>query len=196
MNGKRLSIIFISIIALAGVGFLIAYFSQRAKTGIPVDTGQIEQGKEGVTPTVNLTPQKGVLRTGSSTWQLDEQYEVTVEYDQLPSRVPVAYTLQILYDPSVLRIDDIEVGNLWTGSNVLEEKINKETGVAMFSAGQGFEDKITNNKLLATLKVTVLKADEENTETSIRLGPESATASDGKNLIKLEIPSVVIKLSK
>ncbi|OGM21266.1 hypothetical protein A2863_00295 [Candidatus Woesebacteria bacterium RIFCSPHIGHO2_01_FULL_38_9b] len=195
MNGKRISVILITILALAGVGFLIALYSQKSKSDLTVEKPPQSTGEQ-VSPTTNLTPNRGTLRTSSTTWEIDKQYEVEVTFDKLPNPAPVAFTLQLLYEPTVLRVDDVEIGNLWTGANVLEEKINNDTGVVMFSAGQGFEDEVTQNKTLAKLKVTVISADENNIETSLRVGPESATASDGKNLIKLDIPSVVIKLSK
>ncbi|KKQ41813.1 MAG: hypothetical protein US60_C0029G0013 [Microgenomates group bacterium GW2011_GWC1_37_8] len=195
MNGKGISVILITILALAGVGFLIALYTQKSKSNLTVEKPS-QSTAEQVSPTTSLTPNKGTLRTNSTTWEVDKQYEVEVTFDKLPNPAPIAFTLQILYEPTVLRVDDVEIGSLWTGSNVLEEKINNDTGVVMFSAGQGFEDEVTQNKVLAKLKITAIEFDENSPETSIRIGPESATASDGKNLIKLEVPSVVVKLSK
>jgi len=108
----------------------------------------------------------------------NKQSEMKIVFEKLPEPPPTAATLHLTYDPKVIKIDDISEGDLWTGVNVLERKIDNEKGDLKFSLGQGFEDKVTGKTTLAVLKITAVG---NNISSSIKIEEDSAIASVGIN---------------
>lgn len=195
MNGKRSLILIFGTLAILGVVLLVTNLLTRQKTA-PEEPSHaqvvVPSDKEEETK-----PNTAQFRTSTYQWQAQKQYEVEVSFDTQPTPYPTAFTLQLLYDPKILRVDEVSLGNLWTGANILQNKVDNEKGEVIFSAGQDFQDQVTNQLLLATLKVTVVNTDPKITQATIEIGPESGTASVGvDHLIDLEIPPIILNLEK
>jgi hypothetical protein len=120
------------------------------------------------------------IGTREDKWQINRQNEIVVDFSQIPKSLPNAVTLQILYDPLVLRIDKAEPGDLWEGTNVLQESIDNGKGEALFSFGRGFDKQFTGNLNILNLKATLISAVSE-TGLLVKLGPESYYASTETN---------------
>ena len=196
MNGKRSLILIFAAVALLGVVLLVTTLLNRTKTA-PEQLSLAQEKSTDQKTTETASSNTAQFRTSTLEWQAQKQYEVEVTFDTPPNPAPTAFTLHLLFDPDILRVDGIEIGNLWTGANILQNSIDNETGEVMYSAGQGFQDDVTNQTLIATVKVTAINTNPDINQTTLKIGPEAATASVGiDHLINLEIPQITLDLKQ
>jgi hypothetical protein len=153
--------------------------SDTANEQLPVD----EIVSEGITVE---------MRSSLSVWQKNTVNEIEILFASMPTPPPNALTLQVLYDPSVVRIDDINPGNLWGEVNVLQKSIDNTKGEVVVSMGQGFDSQFTGELSLLTLNALLLN--DTDADVVISLGPESASASTGiGELIPVSANDIIIR---
>ena len=134
------------------------------------------------------------LRLSSVEWMKDSEYDIEVVFNSIPTPAPNALTLQVLFDPNVIMINEVMSGNLWDETNMLQKNINNETGEVLTSIGQGFDTKLTGNLTAITLKATAL-GNADVKQTVVRLGPDSVQASTGvEELIGISESSITINI--
>jgi hypothetical protein len=189
MNGKKLTTTIIAVLLIVVVALVVLKLPGRNKDQTSSDQQTTSMNEDSM-----MTESQVVeLMASSAEWMANNQYEFEVAYNALPDPIPAAETLQFTYDPAVIQVDDVEEGNLWTNTNVLQKDIDNDVGTVVYSAGQGFDADTTGNKVLATVKVTVLGSASGNTE--IMLGPDSAVAAVGvDHLIPLNETSISINV--
>ena len=107
-----------------------------------------------------------------------QQHTSILSFTSLPEPTPTAFTLILTFDPSILQVDNIEPGNLWSGENVLQKDIDNERGVVLFSVGQGFNDEITGESQIAKITFT-----SESADTQIEIDPKSVYTSVKEKLL-------------
>jgi len=135
------------------------------------------------------------FKTESLTWEKEKTYEAEVSFDGNPDPYPTAVSVQLIYDPKVIKIEKIDKGDLWTGTNVLQTKIDNQKGEALFAAGQGFGETTTQNRVLAKVSFSIISFSEK--DIAIEIGPESYTASVGvDHLINLKGSPLSVKILK
>lgn len=101
------------------------------------------------------------LSTDGSEWRVGEGKVIKVRLDEITTYPALAFDLYFNYDPTEIEVEDVGVGSLWTGANVLLKKVDNDKGEVRFAAGQGFEASKTGDSELMTLKVRPLVADQE-----------------------------------
>lgn len=118
-----------------------------------------------------------ILVNANPSWEVGQEYTISVEMATLPSVVPDAYSIQLLFDPAKIKVVSAENGNIWTDANVLpNDKPPLKPGEFRFVAGQGFGSTSTGNTTLAS--VTVMPT--TSGQTFIQLGSESQLATRGQ----------------
>ena len=187
----KISILIISFGIILIVIFLLVVFKSKNS----IDTQDYNLAQDNLSPSlendssqtdVKVYEQETViLQSSSSEWKNDSEYEVFVDFEQLPDPPPVSLTLVLNYDPALVEIIDVKEGNLWTQTNVLEEKIDGSKGTVRFSIGRGLQEEVTGQKRIAVVSA---KAKDENSGlTQIEIDEESVFVSTSeKGYIKLK----------
>ena len=160
---------------IAGLTFALVSGSkvEKANQTDPVQDNMANNQNE---PISTIPPIPSELKAATSKWEKGKVYDLRVEIDNSVNQ-PAFTSVQISFDPSILQVEKIEKGNLWESENVLLNKIDNETGLARYDAGQGFGSKSTGQKTAAVIKFKVIS--DTNDQTLIKLTEKSNIASLG-----------------
>jgi hypothetical protein len=129
----------------------------------------------------NLTPSPIPLDTEFESNQVaisvDEEKTVTI---LLPSNTerPTGYTFDISFDPKVLTILRIEVGDTWDRTNVLRKTIDPVAGKASISAGQALGTQISSTGTKLTTLIVKAKS-TTSVQSQLVIEPSSEFAYAG-----------------
>ena len=179
MRGK---VIYISAILIL---LLSVWFVLNSRKNQVAESSLLEKAQNAVgdTSTMNVKDSSEVeslsveLNSDDNLWRSGQSYEFEIAFDDIADPYPTAMTLVLSFDPKSIEVNEVDVGDLWTGANILEDKIDNENGKVRYSAGQDFDAEISNGKVLAVVSLTVLE-DIESGPTVITLEPDSAVASE------------------
>jgi|GEM_PF-4688283 len=89
------------------------------------------------------------------------------------SLYPDAFTLNIKYDPEMVKLVRINKGYLWSDVNVLEETIDEESGMAVVSHGASFDSEVVGGVQLVILDFEAVSGASGQTSISIESGSEA-----------------------
>ena len=118
---------------------------------------------------------------------------VSLEFDNFKSYVPNAITIKINYDPKIIKISTITIGDIWTNTNVLEKTIDNDKGVNTLSLGQGFNANATGTLTIANINFQVLNSNLLSTTFSI--GSDSVFGiTNVKTLMSITGKSISVNL--
>jgi len=129
-----LALVFVSILLLSGSGAYywgsLNYFKGVLRTANPV-------------PAAQLVAEDG--------WVVGEEGEVSVRLDAAPPGSVASYSIEVLYDPSLVRAVRVEPGKLWAKQNLLASEIDNELGRVSFAVGRGPGQEFTHDLTLAKI---------------------------------------------
>lgn len=199
MRGKKVYLI-LALIVLTTVSLFILSASRRSKSQAnsellekakaSVGTNDISTNSSGG----NVETMAASMTTGNKSLTKGESYEFEISFNDVPKPYPTAMTLILNYDPAVLKVESVDWGDLWTGANVLENKVDNDNGHARYSAGQDFGADTTGKKMLGKVKFTVLSSANSG-KTTFDLASDSAVASaEDIRLIYLDSSPLVLNI--
>ncbi len=86
---------------------------------------------------------------------------------------PDAFTLNIKYDPEMVKLVRINKGYLWSGVNVIEETIDEDRGMVVVSHGASFDSEVVGGVQLVILDFEAISGASGETSVSIESGSEA-----------------------
>lgn len=189
---RQFILLLLSSVALLSLVIILTNFSGlKNKEGRDVAKINPEKTQE-----IQNQPVPVVFESQGLTLTNREELNFFVEFEELPDSVPTAYTIQLLFDPELMSVQQIELGDLWTDANILQNNIDNEEGVVLFSAGRGFDAEETGGKRLLDVSVIANRKAVGNLETIVELGPESQYVLVGVDrLIDLSAQPITFELS-
>lgn len=167
-NKSAIGILF-ALLIVVGVGFATIFF-------ISPNSGR---GTSTLSPTPEPEPVQMRVIASSSVWKPGNTYEVYVALENLPGKKITAATTHLEYDPKLLKVVDVENGQLWSAPEILSKSIDNEEGEVIYSIVPTGTPDFTGEESLAIVKFIPI-----NTElifTNIALGDRSVLASPGLN---------------
>lgn len=165
-SDSNIAIFIIAIVLTFGLILLVISINKIKNSDYNTPTGQFEQNISDTSYEVRMN--------NSGTWQENQESEVTIEFLTPPEEFPTVFTLEILYDPSLVEVISATEGNLWTEVNILQNNIDEEEGKLTLTVGQGFSAEPTGDLTLTTVTVV-----PKSSGATLTLGDESLVAKSG-----------------
>lgn len=188
---KEINFIILMTLALIMLVSVAIFLEETPPKQLPPPTFQqkITPKVEKPSPPVEFITQNRLQATPAESFALD-----IIPTSELSALV---YRFEILFDPKILSVKEITIGNFFKKPKILRKEIDNEGGNVYFSAGITPEEMAAteepkNRNLLATLlfKAKPLANQQENIETTISFGEK--TLIIGKEA-KLENLNQVLK---
>ncbi len=171
------TIIFLVILVLVMGGTVLAsynFYIIKNKQVAPTPTPQIQ------TPMGDVAEQLTIkFENDDVYWKAGTIYALAATLDSLPNQIPNAIQLVITFDPQIVEIQKVDPGNMWTKTNVLNNKIDNKNGKIELVMGQGFDAEPSNSANIALITFKLLKSG--STSTTFNVATESAVAQTGVN---------------
>lgn len=188
MNNRFLTATII-VVVVAWIGLVVTQIFKQEDTSATTGKSQQQTAQPQTSGSETARSMDVLLQTDTSTWKAGQQYTVNLDFKQAVDPVPSVFTLELLFDPKLLNVTSAENGNLWTGSNLLQNDINNREGKLILTIGQGFDAQTTGKTTIATFNFSVKQSTDQTT--AINLGPNSSIAKDGVET-KLKAKPLVI----
>jgi len=182
---KKLNLwVFLAVVYIAVIGVVI-FYRMNKKTEKPITT----------VPEVTVAPSPTVVTEELMT-ELNGTiignglFDVSLLLFDPAAFESAGYTVEVIYDPAVLKVADISEGNIWS-ENIVLQKDTATAGKVVYSLGRGLQAGPTGDAVMAT--VSFLVVDESADETEISVSSASKSASD-KSVKTIVAQPLILKL--
>lgn len=173
MKNKNIWIILAAIYVFVIGGVVIFRMKNKPQTPQPIVTTPVSS--------TSTTPTKAMEQLYvefEKTESKGTMQEVILQLLDPQTFESAGYTLEIMYEPNLIKITDIAVGDVWDKNVVLQKDLTSGPSKAIFSVGRGMDSKSTGGKVLAKLKIQVV--DKNAATTQITLNQTSMSAANGE----------------
>jgi len=176
---KEINLIVLTTLVLVVLASTVIFLEKTSLKDSPIPTSQEE-----ITPKVEkpLPPVEFVVQNHLQVTPTEPFVLEIIPTDKLSALV---YRLEVLFDPKVLLVEKITVGDFFKNPKILREEVNNESGYVFFSAGITPEEiaaagEPKNKNSLASLifKTKLLNDQQENVETVISFGEKTLIVSE------------------
>ncbi len=157
--------------AVIGASFVVIVLSTVNKSRV------FDQKPSRPRVTKEVGENANVAVTGPNSWQVGKSYDVDVSFVQPPVPFPTAVTLELYYNPTLVRLSEIRDGDLWTNMFVLKSNIDNEEGKAVVTLGQEFSAGVSGGLLIAEFEFVPVGKSGAGV---ISVGPKSVMAKVDK----------------
>ncbi len=170
-------VLLMGILALFLLGLFLKQRNELEPSLLPKEENSFSNAKTTTTNSLELKKEVPSLKTKVE--EKDEGYYL-LTVDFLEEESLLAYQLELLFNPKIFRIKEIEKGTFFPSSLVLEKTIDNEKGRVIFSVGvlpedQRKEDFIPKDSSLAIFHL--YSQQKENKE--LYFGPKTILTSPG-----------------
>lgn len=104
-------------------------------------------------------------------------------------QTPTAIQIIVNYDPSKIQVSKVEMGDIWTQTNVLKNSVDNSVGELEIAAGQGFGATASGGTVAFTIAYTTKLG-----EVTFNVSPESKIVYSGnENVVKVDSSILLIE---
>ena len=174
---KKLNIwIVLAVVYVFVIGIVVFYRMNKGKNE-PVVIPPVTS----VSQTPTAVPEQMFVEFSAETL-ISDQLEVSLKIQDSESFESAGYTLELTYDPAILRIVDVTEGNIWEKSVVLQKDTTKP-GILIYSVGRQLQSARADGDVMATVKFQILDKSVETTEVNLTQLSKSAGQNSVKTIV-------------